>query len=137
MIKLIVGDPGSGKTKQMIDMANSDGENSVGTIIYIDFSDKHMHQLVRQVRLISVSDLNLKTFNHIYGFICGLNCANYDIQKIYMDGLIKTIDNGYEELPAFLEKIDPISEKYDIDIIISATITDKKLIEKVKPFVIK
>ena len=36
MVKLLVGHKGTGKTKQMIDLANEQVENSNGSIIFIN-----------------------------------------------------------------------------------------------------
>lgn len=135
MVKLIVGDPGSGKTKQMISMANEDAKSSSGTVVYLDYTDKHMLQLENNIRFIAFSEIGIDNFDHLYGFICGLNSANYDIQKIYIDGIIKTLEDGYENLASFLEKLEPVSEKYNVEIIITATVSDQGIINSVKKYI--
>lgn len=136
MVRIIVGDAGSGKTKQMIKSANESVANTNGTIVYIDATEKHMNQLHRDIRFISLEGTGLNTFDHLYGFICGLNSANYDIEEIYMDGLIKTIENGYDNLLAFLNSIEPVAEKHDVKIYISTTITDENLLQKLNKFIL-
>ena len=36
MVKLLIGHKGSGKTKQMIDLANAQAEDAQGSVIYIN-----------------------------------------------------------------------------------------------------
>lgn len=137
MVQIIVGDAGSGKTKQMISLANEDIKDTNGTIIYIDATSKHMNQLEREIRFVSMEDFHLNNYDHLIGFIYGLNSANYDIQKIYIDGMIKTIENGYKELPDFLDELDDISKKFDVDFIITGTVTDQKIIDKIQNYILK
>ena len=92
MVKLLIGEAGSGKTKAMIQMANESVELVKGELVYIESSSKHMHQLHRDIRFISTQDFNLDTFSSIYGFICGLGSENYDNEKIFIDGLDKIIN---------------------------------------------
>ena len=42
MVKLLVGHKGSGKTKQMIDLANESVETSKGSIIFINKNHRLM-----------------------------------------------------------------------------------------------
>lgn len=137
MVQIIVGDPGSGKTKQMISLANEAVEKTNGTIIYIDATSKHMNQLDRQVRFVSMEDFKLNTYEHLMGFIFGLNSANYDIQEIYIDGMIKTIIDGYKRLPEFLEELDEISKEFDVDITISCTVTEEDILKSIEKYILK
>ena len=43
MVKLLVGHKGSGKTKQMIDIANSTVETSKGSVIFINKNHRLMY----------------------------------------------------------------------------------------------
>ena len=45
MVKLLVGHKGSGKTKQMIELANESVETSKGSIIFINKNHRLMYDL--------------------------------------------------------------------------------------------
>ena len=134
MVKLLIGEAGSGKTKAMIQMANESVELVKGELVYIESSSKHMHQLHRDIRFISTQDFNLDTFSSIYGFICGLVSENYDIEKIFIDGLDKIINPLSADLISFIDGIDKLSDKHEFEIIISASIYDKDVLEKVQKY---
>ena len=134
MVKLLIGEAGSGKTKAMIQMANESVELVKGELVYIESSSKHMHQLHRDIRFISTQDFNLDTFSSIYGFICGLVSENYDIEKIFIDGLDKIINPLSADLISFIDGIDKLSDKHEFEIIISASIYDQAVLEKVQKY---
>ena len=61
MIQLIVGEKGKGKTKVLLDKANTEVKNAHGSIVYLDKSAKHMYELNNKVRLIDVSGFDLQS----------------------------------------------------------------------------
>ena len=133
MVKLLAGSAGSGKTKIMIDNANKEIENVRGTFVYVESTDKHMQLLNSKIRFVSTEDIKIDSFSAMYGFICGLTSANYDIQKIYIDGILKIVKEDESKLAEFLEVIEKISNKTETEIIISATLQNsdtKKSLEK-------
>ena len=52
MVKLLVGHKGSGKTKQMIELANESVETSKGSIIFINKNHRLMYDLKYRIRVI-------------------------------------------------------------------------------------
>ena len=80
------------------------------------------------------STTNLDTFSSIYGFICGLVSENYDIEKIFIDGLDKIINPLSADLISFIDGIDKLSDKHEFEIIISASIYDQDVLEKVQKY---
>lgn len=134
MVKLLIGEAGSGKTKAMIQMANDSIEAVKGEIVYIESTNKHMHQLHRDIRFISTQDFNLDSIKSVYGFLCGLVSENYDIQKIYIDGLDKIVKGLDMEFVTFIEEIEKFSERYEVEITLSASIYDKEILEKTEKY---
>ena len=133
MVKLLAGSAGSGKTKIMIDNANKEIDNVRGTFVYVESTDKHMQLLNSKIRFVSTEDIKIDSFSAMYGFICGLTSANYDIQKIYIDGILKIVKEDESKLAEFLEVIEKISNKTETEIMISATLQNsdtKKSLEK-------
>ena len=60
MVKLIVGHKGSGKTKQMIELANDTVDNSKGSVIFINKNSRLMYDLKYSIRVVCMED-----FEHI------------------------------------------------------------------------
>lgn len=130
MIKLLVGEAGSGKSKVMIKMANDSVENQKGEIVYIESNSKHMHQLHRNIRFISTEDFNLSTFNSIYGFLCGIISENYDIQKIFIDGLDKIVVPMNSNIEEFLTELNRMTNIHEVDLLISSSLPSPDFAEK-------
>ena len=61
MVEIIAGKKGKGKTKYLLDKVNTSVENASGNIVYLDKSQKHMHELSNKVRLINVGDYQSAT----------------------------------------------------------------------------
>ncbi|MCT4585036.1 MAG: hypothetical protein N4A54_08950 [Peptostreptococcaceae bacterium] len=122
MIKFLLDKPGTGKTKKMIEMANNDALKVNGQVVYVDLDNRHMYDLHTNIRLISVRDFELKNFESFYGFLCGLLGENYDIQKIYVDGLKRLIPNLDKSLDEVESCVNDLSHRFGIDIIMSASL---------------
>ena len=56
MIKLIVGIKGTGKTKQLIDMANAAVTATKGCVICVEKGNKLIHEIKYQARLVDVDE---------------------------------------------------------------------------------
>ncbi len=128
MVKLYVGEPGSGKTKIMINEANAAAETAKGEVAFIDVVDKQSSRLDRKIRLIYTTEFEIDTLRSIYGLLCGIISANRDVEKIYMDGLEKMAKSLKPDLDEFLSLVKKFSEKNDVDVIISASIEDTELL---------
>ena len=137
MVKLLIGSAGSGKTKIMIEQANKAIEDVRGTFVYVENTDKHSHLLNRNIRLVLTENINLKGYEGLYGFICGLTSANYDIQKIYIDGIFKIIQDDESKLYCFLEDMEKISNDTETEIVISSTLKDPEVEKQVTRFVME
>ena len=57
MVQIIAGRKGKGKTKYLLDMANTAVKEAKGSIVYLDKSSKHMYELNNKIRLINVAEL--------------------------------------------------------------------------------
>ena len=108
MIQLIVGSRGSGKTKQMIEIINNSVQTNEGSIVCIEKGMKLTYDLDHECRLIDMEEYNIEGYPMLYGFICGILAGNYDINEIYVDGILKIgardLD-GLGNLLADLEKL--------------------------------
>lgn len=134
MIKLILGEAGSGKTKQILEMANRDVETAKGEIAFLEPTSKHLHQLHRDIRLISTEEFQIDTRNSVYGLLCGLLSANYDIEKIYVDSLDKMIGSVDNNIIDFVEMVDELANDREIEVIIACNIEDPQILKALEKY---
>ena len=120
MVKLLVGNKGSGKTKSMIEFANESAETARGSIIFINKNSRLIYDLDYRIRVICMEDfVHITNESEYIGFLFGIISSDNDIEKIYLDGIMKHADFSLDILPSFVDKIKDISRDYGIDFIIS------------------
>ena len=56
MIKVILGDKGSGKTKRLIDLTNDALKTEHGNIIFVDDDKRYMYDLRHEIRFVDASE---------------------------------------------------------------------------------
>ncbi len=133
MMKLIVGSRGSGKTKQMVDMINAAVKTAAGNIVCIEKGMKLTYDLDHHCRLIDMGEYRVAGTEMLYGFISGILAGNYDIEEIYVDGILKVLDHDLEALGVLLEKLEVLNgEKCKFVITVSAN--EAALPESVKKY---
>ena len=114
MIKLVVGKKGSGKTKRLVEMANEAVKRSKGHVVFIDMDNSKMFQIDYRARFMHLNEYQLNNEMEFFGFLCGVVASNYDIENIYIDGLIKLSADGLENLEPFFDRLSKIEMKYNI-----------------------
>ncbi len=120
MVKVLVGHKGSGKTKKMIELANSHVQNAKGSIIFINKNARLIFDLDYNIRVICMEDFKHITNEDEYiGFIFGIISSDNDIETMYLDGVMKHADFSLEVLPSFIDKLKVISKEYGINFVIS------------------
>lgn len=114
MVKLIVGNKGSGKTKTLISRVNGAAESSKGNVVCIEKGDALKFDLAHHIRLIDIEEYKISGANAYYGFIAGLLAGNYDITEIFADATFKILcgkdQKDFEVLAGFMEKIVKLTE---------------------------
>ena len=113
MVNLITGPRGSGKTQQMIDLANEKVKTSSGNVTYsVDFN----------IRVIKMADYpDILTLEEFVGFLYGMAAGNHDIEAVFIDSILKQANITLESLPTFIEKLNKISEDAKIDFYLSVS----------------
>lgn len=121
MVQLIVGRKGKGKTKYLLEKANTAVKTAEGHIVYIDKSNQHMFELDRKVRLIDASRYPLKSGDEFIGFICGIASQDYDLEQIYLDSfLVNTkVADDKAMIKDYIGQLKDISALCNVDFIIS------------------
>lgn len=120
MIKLIVGAKGSGKTKQMIDMIDENLAKVSGNIVCIAKSMQSTYHINASVRLIDVDEYKIDDYDKFYGFFAGVLAGNYDIEQVYIDGLMRLGAKDLDRLAELLEKMDAIARDKAVVVTVSA-----------------
>ncbi len=91
MVKVIVGQKGSGKTKELIESIQLAVEKENGCIVCIEKGNSLRYDISYQVRLVDAKEYHIKTFDQLTGFISGLHAGNFDITHIFIDSLYKLL----------------------------------------------
>ena len=136
MVQIIAGKKGKGKTKFLLDKANSAIKESKGSIVYLDKSSKHMYELNTKVRLINVMDYPIRSYNAFIGFICGIISQDHDLEQMYLDSILKIACLEGQDVAPALEKLDKISKEFDVNFAISISLTREQIPESMKESII-
>jgi thymidine kinase len=131
MIKIVCGPKGSGKTKQMINMANEELSNRKGDIIFINDRDKYRVKVDRRIRFIDLENFYISSDQLLFGFINGLIAENYDLDVIYIDNLMRIIQiNDVKDTSDFFKALKQLDEKFDIEFVLSLSCEKDELPEE-------
>ncbi len=133
MVKLIIGEKGSGKTKKMIDMINESAKTTPGNIVCIEKSMKLTYDINHAARLIDVDEYKISGYEMLYGFIAGILAGNYDIVEVYIDGILKVGNQDIEGLCEVLEKLNTLTGE-NVKIIVTVSNKEELLPEGVKKY---
>lgn len=136
MVQLIVGKKGKGKTKQLLDKVNAEVLNVSGNIVYLDKSTKHMYELNNKIRLINVSDYLVSDADEFIGFVCGIISQDHDLEQMYFDSFLKLACLEDEDIEPAMQKLEAISEKFNIDFVVSISLDEDELPASLKEKVI-
>ena len=129
MVKLLVGHKGSGKTKQMIDIANSTVETSKGSVIFINKNHRLMYDLKYRIRVICMEDFeHITNCDEYIGFLYGIISSDHDIETIFIDSILKHADFKISDLPEFIARLKDLSKNYGMDFVVSVSAEKEEMI---------
>ena len=135
MVKLLLGEAGSGKTKLMIAKANEMITNIKGELVYIELTNKHASQLHRNIRCVFTEEYSLDSFASVYGFLCGLTSANHDIESIFIDGLDQILHKEIDGVVfEFMDLVNDFSVKNSIEVFSSASVYSQEIINGLEKY---
>ena len=132
MVEIIAGEKGKGKTKYLLDKVNDSVKSASGNIVYLDKSQKHMYELNNKVRLINVTDFPVSNCDEFLGFICGIVSQDHDLQEMYLDSFLTIANIEEGQINHAIEKLDIISEKYNVKFVLSVSRNEADLPECAK-----
>ena len=101
MIKFITGAKGTGKTKNIIDMANDNIDTAKGD--------------------------NPVSEEALIGFIKGLLAGNHDIETLYIDGAHRMLGKTVHEMKDFFDDIREVAKDTDTQFVITVSEDENNL----------
>lgn len=116
MIYLVVGTQGTGKTKYLVEEANHEKELGNANIVFVDTDDSQVRILEHKIRLINAKSYKVKSTEGLIGFISGILARDYDIGKIYVDGIYDIVDVNKDNIEDLITRLESLSEYSKSDI---------------------
>ena len=132
-VHFLAGLKGEGKTRKLIEMANSEAKTTDGHLVFIDDDRRHIHDVHRDIRFVETGKGLLSNYREFTGFVLGILSQNSDIQHIYVDGLnniIETVD--IESLLKLQARLEAIAKVDDVSFTVSVHWDRESLPEKIK-----
>ena len=136
MVQIIAGNKGKGKTKILLDKANTTVAEAKGTVVYLDKSSKHMHELGKQIRLINLFDYPIRSYNAFIGFICGILSQDYDKEYFFLDSFLKLSHLEGQDISAAIDELASLGETYKVTFVLSVSMNESQLPENAKKYLI-
>ena len=135
MIKVIIGEKGTGKTARLIEAVHIAEQDAQGSVIFINKGKRHVLELSHKVRLVDTDDYSIKSYDEFYGFMCGILSQNYDIAHIFVDSIAKIVNDDMAAFEAFLDKIDIVAKNNNAEITIILSMSPDNATEGIKKYV--
>ena len=132
MVHLITGNKGKGKTKWLLNKANSEIKDILGSICYLDKNAQHMYELNNRIRLINVNDYMIEDTDQFLGFVSGIISQDHDLEQMYFDSFLSIayIENA-DILPA-VRQLQKLSEKFNVNFFLSVSLETDEIPEELK-----
>ena len=111
MIKLIIGNKGSGKTKKLVDAVNATTEQSNGNVVCIEKGETLNFSITHKARLINTETYGITGFEAFYGMLCGVCAGNYDVTDVFVDATLRIVGRDYDHLADFFDRVSALSEE--------------------------
>jgi hypothetical protein len=133
MINLIPGKKGTGKTKILVDSIKKAAEKATGNVVCIERGMQLTYDLPHNVRLVDAEAYGITNYDAFYGMVAGLLAGNFDIQEVFVDGILKIGGRDYDALGAMIEKLAVLTK--DVNVVFTVSADPEELPAKVKAFI--
>ena len=135
MIKVIIGEKGTGKTAKLIEAVHSAEKAATGSVVFINKGKRHVLDLSHKVRLVDTEEYGIASYEEFAGFISGILSQNYDIAHIFVDSITKIVNDDLAALEKFLDKIDVVAAQNNAEIQIILSLNPADATEGIKKYV--
>lgn len=134
MLKIFAGLKGSGKTKHLIELVNAAQEKTTGNVVCIEKGTKLIHEINPQTRLVDISEYSIDTAEKLYGFVCGVLSANFDITDLFIDSALKICAEDMAGFEKFALQVLPILEARNVSFTMTASVEVEKIPASLKEY---
>ncbi len=135
MLKLIIGVKGTGKTKALISMVNTAVDHSHGDVVCIEKGVKLRYDVKYQARLIDTNEYFVSDAQSLYGFVAGIFASNHDVTDLFIDSALKICNDDAAAFDTFVEEINTLATKLNINIVMTSSIPVENASETVKKYI--
>ena len=135
MVKVIIGEKGTGKTAKLIDSVNAAEKEAKGNIVFINKGDRHIFDLTHRVRIVDSVDYAIADYSEFYGLVCGILSQNYDISNIFVDSITKIVNSDMDALIECLDKLNVMSDKHNAEIMVIVSMKESDAPEGLKKYI--
>ncbi len=135
MVRVIMGNKGSGKTKQLIEIINNAVQTEHGNVVCIESGKDLTFDISYHIRLIEAREYAIGNYEALKGFVSGLYAGNYDITHIFIENLLKiaggVCDNNTE---VFLDWLASFATAHNIKFTVTISDDESLATEGVKKY---
>ena len=118
MIYYVVGESGTGKSQYLVDEANKEKDKDISNIVYITTDEDRNRILDHNVRVINAKSYKIDCKCSLKGFIAGILARDYDIGKVYVDGIYDIVKINSDNIESLTKELYELSEYAKADIYI-------------------
>ena len=134
MVKVIMGQKGSGKTKELVQKINEAVQSETGSVVCIEQGKALMYDVDYRVRLIDAQEYKVNSMVMLQGFISGLHAGNFDITHVFVEGLYKLIGKDRAAGEAFIQWCDAFGKANDMNFALTVSDSPEEASEAVKQY---
>ena len=122
MVRLIMGENGTGKTKQLIELINKAAAAETGDVVCLEAKSAMTFDVHYHVRLLSANEYQIASYEALRGFVSGLYAGNYDISHIFIDNMFKIVGAVSDaETDSFLTWLEGFSNGHNVKFTVSVS----------------
>ena len=137
MIKVILGNKGSGNTKELLNAVNAAAAEAKGSVVCIEKGTDLTYDVKHSVRLISATEYGINSYTFLQGFLSGLHGGNFDICDVFVDGLCKVTGSkadSLEEAAEFLAWCEAFGAARGVNFTIAMAVDPETAPENIKKY---
>jgi hypothetical protein len=127
MVKLIIGNKGSGKTKRLISLVNEAVERSNGNVVCVEKERLLTYAINYRARLVETDHYNVTGYDAFYGFLSGIVAGDHDITDVLVDATLKIGGRDMPALADFLKKVSELSKIAEQDFTFTISADESEL----------
>ena len=121
MIQIIFGEKGTGKTKKILDLANTAAKEAKGSVVFIDDDDSYMFDLNLAVRFINTKEYGISGPKTFFGFLCGISASDHDLEDVFVDGFVNIVKHDLATLEGFFRELRSFTDAHGIRLVLAVS----------------